>query len=194
MGNRQESVGSRDTAACRTAKAVALRAAGKFADLHIPAGNASAANVTAFASTICAASALCRSRMERTKLNFTDYHEREEERGWQMKNSRRVRIDRNIHPGEILREEFLKPFKVSRPEPAKRVRVPAPRLDDIVLEKRGISADPAVRLAKFFGIPEAFWMNLQAFYEVRGAKNRLGKIREEFSRAQRKPRRELWRT
>ncbi len=68
-----------------------------------------------------------------------------------------------MHPGEILREEFLKPFKMSSYELAKRIRVPAPRVNDIVLGKRGITADTAVRLAKFFGTTETFWMNLQAF-------------------------------
>ena len=80
-----------------------------------------------------------------------------------------------IHPGEILREEFLKPLNMSSYELAKRLRVPPPRINDIVLEKRGISADTAVRLAKFFRTTESFWMNLQAFYEVRSAMNRLGK-------------------
>jgi antitoxin HigA-1 len=81
----------------------------------------------------------------------------------------------NIHPGEILREEFLKPLKMSSYELAKRLRVPPPRINDIVLEKRGISADTAVRLARFFRTTEHFWMNLQAFYEVRCAMNRLAK-------------------
>jgi addiction module HigA family antidote len=81
----------------------------------------------------------------------------------------------NIHPGEVLREEFLKPLKMSSYELAKRLRVPPPRINDIVLEKRGITADTAVRLAKFFGTTESFWMNLQTWYEVRDAKNRLAK-------------------
>jgi addiction module HigA family antidote len=80
-----------------------------------------------------------------------------------------------IHPGEILREEFLKPLKMSSYELAKRLRVPPPRINDIVLEKRGITADTAVRLARFFRTTESFWMNLQAFYEVRSAMNRLAK-------------------
>ncbi len=83
----------------------------------------------------------------------------------------------NIHPGEILREEFLKPFEMSSYELAKRLHVPAPRINDIVLEKRGITADTAIRLARFFGTTEGFWMNLQSFYEVRAAKKRLaGKL------------------
>ena len=80
-----------------------------------------------------------------------------------------------IHPGEILREEFLKPMKVSAYELAKQLHVPAPRINDIVLEKRGITADTAVRLAKYFGTTEQFWMNLQASYEVRRAKAHLAR-------------------
>ena len=71
-----------------------------------------------------------------------------------------------VHPGEILREEFLKPLDLSAYELAKRLRVPAPRVNDIVLERRGISADTAVRLARFFGTSEQFWLNLQANYEI----------------------------
>ena len=71
-----------------------------------------------------------------------------------------------VHPGEILREEFLKPLELSVYELAKRLNVPAPRINDIVLEKRGISADTAVRLARFFGTTEQFWLNLQSAYEI----------------------------
>jgi addiction module HigA family antidote len=72
----------------------------------------------------------------------------------------------SIHPGEILREEFLKPMDISAYELAKRLHVPAPRVNDIVLERRGISADTAVRLSRFFGTTEQFWLNLQAAYEI----------------------------
>ena len=71
-----------------------------------------------------------------------------------------------IHPGEILREEFLKPVGMSVYELAKRLHVPAPRINDIVLERRGITADTAVRLSRFFGTTEQFWLNLQGAYEV----------------------------
>lgn len=71
-----------------------------------------------------------------------------------------------IHPGEILREEFLKPLRMSAYELAKRLRVPVPRVNDIVLERRGISADTAVRLSRFFGTTEQFWLNLQGAYEI----------------------------
>ena len=74
--------------------------------------------------------------------------------------------DWRIHPGEILREEFLKPMGLSVYELAKRLRVPAPRMNDIVLERRGISADTAVRLSRFFGTTEQFWLNLQGAYEI----------------------------
>ena len=71
-----------------------------------------------------------------------------------------------VHPGEILREEFLKPLHMSAYELAKRLHVPAPRVNDILLERRGISADTAVRLARFFENTEQFWLNLQAAYDV----------------------------
>ncbi|HET9321980.1 MAG TPA: HigA family addiction module antitoxin [Bryobacteraceae bacterium] len=78
-----------------------------------------------------------------------------------------------MHPGEILREEFLKPMGMSGSELARSLYVPAPRINDIVLERRGITADTAVRLARFFGMSEEFWMNLQLQYEVRAARQRL---------------------
>jgi len=71
-----------------------------------------------------------------------------------------------VHPGEILREEFLKPMGISAYELSKRLHVPTPRVNDIVLERRGISADTAVRLSRFFGTTEQFWMNLQSAYEL----------------------------
>ena len=71
-----------------------------------------------------------------------------------------------IHPGEILREEFLKPMRMSAYELGKRLNVPVPRINDIVLERRGISADTALRLSRFFGTTEQFWMNLQSVYEL----------------------------
>lgn len=84
-----------------------------------------------------------------------------------------------VHPGEILREEFLKPLKLSAYALAKRIRVPAPRVNDIVLEKRGITAGTAVRLAKFFGTSGQFWLSLQAAYELNHIK---AEEREELDR------------
>src|SRR5690242_21831553 len=80
----------------------------------------------------------------------------------------------NIHPGEILREEFLKPLEMSSYELAKRLRVPVPRVNDIVLERRGITADTALRLARFFGTTEQFWLNLQSAYELSRVKSERG--------------------
>jgi antitoxin HigA-1 len=83
-----------------------------------------------------------------------------------MSIPRKAAPRRRVHPGEILREEFLKPMRMSAYELAKRLLVPAPRINDIVLEKRGISADTAVRLSRFYGTTEQFWLNLQDAYEV----------------------------
>lgn len=81
----------------------------------------------------------------------------------------------NIHPGEILREEFLKPMRITPYMLAKKLHVSVPRINDIVLEKRGITADTAVRLARFFGTSAEFWMNAQSFYEVRRVSGRLAR-------------------
>ena len=75
----------------------------------------------------------------------------------------------NIHPGEVLREDFLVPLGLTPYALAKRLHVPAPRINDIVLEKRGITADTAIRLARFFGTTAQFWMNLQSGYDLRRA-------------------------
>ena len=83
-----------------------------------------------------------------------------------MSIARRDTPNWRVHPGEILREEFLKPMKLSVYRLAKELHVPAPRMNDIVLQKRGITADTAVRLARFFGTSEQFWLGLQAAYEV----------------------------
>jgi len=96
-----------------------------------------------------------------------------------VKKKRQVAARWNLHPGEILREDFLKPLEMSSYNLAKRLRVPVPRIHDIVLEKRGITADTAVRLARFFGTSPEFWMNAQSFYEVRRAQNKLA---QELSR------------
>src|SRR6266567_634684 len=71
-----------------------------------------------------------------------------------------------VHPGEILKQEFLKPMGLSVYRLAKEIRVPAPRVNDIVLRKRGITADTAVRLARFLGTSEQCWLGLQSAYEV----------------------------
>ena len=80
-----------------------------------------------------------------------------------------------LHPGEILREEFLSPLGMSANELALALRVPATRINDIVNEKRGITADTALRLARYFGTTPRFWMNMQASYELEVAEDQLGK-------------------
>ncbi len=71
-----------------------------------------------------------------------------------------------IHPGEILREEFLIPMGISQYRLAKDVHVPARRINEIVLEKRGVSADTALRLGRYFGTTPQLWINLQARYDL----------------------------
>ena len=80
-----------------------------------------------------------------------------------------------MHPGEILQVEFLKPMKMSGYRLAQSLKVKPQTVNDITLGKRGVSADMAIRLAKFFGTTEQFWMNLQAAYE-------LGKARKEIKK------------
>ena len=77
---------------------------------------------------------------------------------------------RPIHPGEILREEFLLPLGMTAHALAMAIRVPAPRINDIVREKRSVSPDTALRLARYFGTTPEFWMNLQSAFDLRTAR------------------------
>ena len=79
-----------------------------------------------------------------------------------------------IHPGEIVREEFLSPLGMSAHQLAMALRVPATRINEIVNEKRGITADTALRLARYFGTTSRFRMNMQASFELEVAEDRLG--------------------
>jgi antitoxin HigA-1 len=76
---------------------------------------------------------------------------------------------RPVHPGEILREDFLIPMEMSANALSKALHVPAPRINDIVRERRGITADTAMRLARYFGGEARSWLNLQTSYELRQA-------------------------
>ena len=76
---------------------------------------------------------------------------------------------RPVHPGEILREDFLIPLEMSANALSKALHVPAPRINDIVRERRGITADTAMRLARYFGGEARSWLNLQTSYELRQA-------------------------
>lgn len=80
-----------------------------------------------------------------------------------------------VHPGEILQEEFLKPLGLSTYALAKKLDVPTPRINDIVLQKRGITPETAVLLARIFGTTEQFWLNLQAAYDIDRAKHDLAR-------------------
>jgi addiction module HigA family antidote len=88
---------------------------------------------------------------------------------------------RPIHPGEILREEFLVPLGMSANALAIALRVPAPRVNDVVLERRAITPDTALRLAQYFGGDAESWMNLQITYDLRRTEQIVGeKIRSEI--------------
>lgn len=78
-----------------------------------------------------------------------------------------------IHPGEILLKEFMEPMGISQYRVAKDINVPARRINEIVHRKRGISADTALRLSRYFGLSERFWTNLQARYELELEKDKL---------------------
>lgn len=80
-----------------------------------------------------------------------------------------------IHPGEILAAEFLEPLGVSQYRLAKDISVPPRRINEIVHGERSITADTALRLARYFGTSERFWLNLQARYDLETEKDRLGK-------------------
>lgn len=79
-----------------------------------------------------------------------------------------------IHPGEILLEEYLEPMKITQYRLAKSLQVPPRRINEIIQGKRRISADTALRLARFFGSTERFWLNLQVRYDLEVEKDRLG--------------------
>jgi addiction module HigA family antidote len=78
-----------------------------------------------------------------------------------------------IHPGEILLEEFLKPMGLSQYRLAKDISVPARRINEIVHGQRAVSADTALRLSRYLGLSERFWLNLQARYDLEIEKDRL---------------------
>jgi addiction module HigA family antidote len=88
-----------------------------------------------------------------------------------------------IHPGEVLLEEFLKPMGISQNRLALNIGVPPRRINEIVLGKRGISADTALRLAKFFGTSAEFWLGLQAQYDLDVTSEELGNRLEQEVKA-----------
>jgi addiction module HigA family antidote len=78
-----------------------------------------------------------------------------------------------VHPGEILLEDFLRPLEMSQYRLARGLSVPPRRINEIVLGKRAITADTALRLARFFGTSDRFWLNLQAAYDLDVERDRL---------------------
>jgi len=88
-----------------------------------------------------------------------------------------------IHPGEVLALEFLEPLEISQYRLAKDISVPPRRINEIVHGKRAISADTALRLARYFDTSERFWLNLQAHYELETQKDHLGaRLEKEVTR------------
>lgn len=87
---------------------------------------------------------------------------------------------RVIHPGEIIKEEYLEPLNMSASALAVALRVPAPRINDVIRQKRGISIDTALRLARYFNTTPQFWMNLQISYDLKIAKQNMTKIENEI--------------
>ncbi len=79
-----------------------------------------------------------------------------------------------VHPGEVLNEEFLKPLGLSQYRLARDISVEPRRINAIILGKRAITADTALRLSRYFGLSERFWLNLQAHYDLDVEKDRLG--------------------
>jgi addiction module HigA family antidote len=79
-----------------------------------------------------------------------------------------------VHPGEVLLEEFLKPLAVSQYRLVKDISVPARRINEIVHGQRAVSADTALRLARYLGTSDQFWMNLQVRYDLEMQKDKLG--------------------
>jgi addiction module HigA family antidote len=81
---------------------------------------------------------------------------------------------RPIHPGEVLREEFLVPLGMSAHALAMELKVPAPRVNEIVRERRAVTPDTALRLARYFGTTPQFWLNLQTSYDLRVTERQVG--------------------
>lgn len=87
---------------------------------------------------------------------------------------------RPIHPGEIIKEEYLEPLNMSVNALALALRIPAPRINDVVRQKRGVSIDTALRLARYFNTTAQFWMNMQTSYNLKIARHNITKIEAEI--------------
>ena len=87
---------------------------------------------------------------------------------------------RPIHPGEIIKEEYLEPLGMSSNALAIALRVPASRINDVVRQKRGVSIDTALRLAIYFNTTAQFWLNLQNSYDLKMARQNITRIEDEI--------------
>jgi len=102
-----------------------------------------------------------------------------------------IRKLRPIHPGEVLAFEFLEPSKISQYRLAQDISVPPRRINEIVHGKRGVSADTALRLARYFGTSERFWLNLQVRFDLETQRDELGRRLEKEVRVLAQPRRPI---
>ena len=103
-----------------------------------------------------------REDIDQRKVDFSD-----------VRSGRRLPT---VHPGEILREEFLTPMGISVYELSHAIKVPRSRTNDIVRGRRAITTDTAIRLGRYFGTSPEFWINLQARYDLESAKDEIGPV------------------
>lgn len=89
---------------------------------------------------------------------------------------------KNVHPGEVLLRDFLEPLGISQNKLANRIFVPSRRINEIVLGKRSITADTALRLSRYFGNSGKFWMGLQGDYDLEDSRNKIAGALEKISR------------
>ncbi|PHS22546.1 MAG: addiction module antidote protein, HigA family [Methylophaga sp.] len=87
---------------------------------------------------------------------------------------------RPIHPGEILKEEYLEPLDMSVNALATALHIPTPRINDVIRQKRAVSIDTALRLARYFNTTAQFWLNLQTSYDLKVAKKNMAIIEDEI--------------
>ena len=94
---------------------------------------------------------------------------------------------KNIHPGEVLFSDFLEPLGISQNRLANGIRVPARRIHEIVLGKRSVTADTALRLSRYFGNSEKFWMGLQDDHDLEDSRNKIASTLEKIARHDARP-------
>lgn len=95
-----------------------------------------------------------------------------------MTHRKKEKVMPPVHPGELLREEFLEPMGITPYRLAKDIGVPVQRVHELVHERRGVTADTALRLSRYFGMSEGYWLNAQKHYELEIEKDRIGAMLE----------------